>query len=120
MVAVVTDKKVRAGTIQVAVCAISKTFKMDGCPNPLYCTKGRYWLPLKCQIEGYQRQDPPSQCKLAVPISLVEYLVQLGASSNLPKLQATCDACTIAFYYLLHISEYTSHCHNDCCHTQQF
>ena len=93
---------------------------MDGRPNPLYHAEGHYWLPLECQIEGYQHQDPPSQCKLAIPISLIEYLVQLGASSNSPKLQSTCDACTIAFYYLLHISEYTSHCCNDCHHTQQF
>ena len=46
-------QQVRAGTIQVAVCAIGKTFEMDGCPNPLYCAKGRYWLPLEWQIEGY-------------------------------------------------------------------
>ena len=113
-------QQVRAGTIQVAVCAIGKTFEMDRHPNPLYHAEGRYWLPLKHQIEGYQHQDPPSQCKLAVPISLIEYLVQLGASSNSPKLQATCDACTIAFYYLLRIGKYTSHHCNDCCHTQQF
>ena len=113
-------QQVRAGTIQVAVCAISKTFEMDRRPNPLYCAEGRYWLPLKHQIEGYWCQDPPSQCKLAVPISLIEYLVKLSASSNSPKLQATCDACTITFYYLLRIVEYTSHCHNDRCHTQQF
>ena len=94
---------------------------MDGCPNPLYHAEGHYWLPLECQIEGYQCQDPPShQCKLAIPISLVKYLVQLGASSNSPKLQATCDACTITFYYLLHIGKYTSHCHNNCHCTQQF
>ena len=31
-----------AGTIQVTVCAIGKTFKLDGHPNPLYRTKGHY------------------------------------------------------------------------------
>jgi hypothetical protein len=113
-------QQVRAGTVQVAVCAIGKTFEMDGRPNPLYRAEGRYWLPLERQIEGYRRQDPPSQCKLAVPVSLVEYLVQLGASSNSPKLQATCDACTIAFYYLLRVGEYTSHRRNDRRRTQQF
>ena len=118
--AVADNKQVRAGTVQVAVCAIGKTFEMDRRPNPLYCAKGRYWLPLERQIEGYQCQDPPSQCKLAIPISLVEYLVKLGASSNSPKLQATCDACTITFYYLLHVSKYTSHHHNDCHCKQEF
>ena len=33
-------QQVRAGTIQVAVCAIGKTFEMDRCPNPLYRAEG--------------------------------------------------------------------------------
>ena len=41
------QQQVRASTIQVAICAIGKTFEMDGCPNPLYHAKGRYWLPLE-------------------------------------------------------------------------
>ena len=45
--------RVRAGTVQVAICAIGKTFEMDGLPNPLYCTDGCYWLPLERQIEGF-------------------------------------------------------------------
>ena len=39
--------RVCAGTIQVAVCAIGKTFELDGRPNPLYHTEGRYWLQLE-------------------------------------------------------------------------
>ena len=46
--------RVRAGTIQVAICAIGKTFKLDGLSNPLYRTDGRYWLPLERQIEGFR------------------------------------------------------------------
>ena len=92
---------VHAGTVQVAICTIGKTFKLDGCENPLHHAEGRYWLPLERQIEGLQQQDPPAQCKLAVPVSLVEHLVKLGASSNSPKVQATCDMYTISFYYLL-------------------
>ena len=39
--------QVRAGTIQVMICAIGKTFELDGLPNPLYRTEGRYWLQLE-------------------------------------------------------------------------
>ena len=39
--------RVQAGTIQVMICAIGKTFELDGLPNPLYCTEGRYWLQLE-------------------------------------------------------------------------
>ena len=102
-------QQVRAGTIQVTVCAIGKTFELDGLMNPLYHTKGRYWLPLEHQIEGYHCQDPLAQCKLAIPISLIEYLVKLVASSSSSKVQATCNMCTAALYFLLHVGKYTSH-----------
>ena len=46
--------QVRAGTVQVAICAIGKTFELDGLPNPLYRTEGRYWLQLERQIEGFR------------------------------------------------------------------
>ena len=39
--------RVQAGTIQVMICTIGKTFEMDGLPNPLYRTDGCYWLPLE-------------------------------------------------------------------------
>ena len=45
--------RVCAGTVQVAICAISKTFELDGLPNPSYCTEGRYWLQLERQLEGF-------------------------------------------------------------------
>jgi hypothetical protein len=112
--------RVRAGTVQVALCAIGKTFEMDGLPNPLYRTDGKYWLQIERQIEGYRRQDPPAQHKLAVPIRLVEFLADLGANSTLPKVQAICDMSTIAFYYLLRVGEYTSHRKSENRRTKQF
>jgi hypothetical protein len=61
------------------------------------------------QIKGYRQQDPPTQHKLAVPVSLIEYLVKLGKNSPSDKVAAICDMFTIAFYYLLHVGEYTGH-----------
>ena len=112
--------QVRTGTVQVAICAIGKTFELDGLQNPVYRTEGRYWLPLERQLEGFRRHDPPAQHKLAVPISLVEHIVNLGTSSPSNKVRAICDMCTIAFYYLLRVGEYTSHRRQDRRRTQQF
>ena len=46
--------RVHAGTIQVALCAIGKTFEMDGLPNPTYHCEGKYWLQIECIIEAYR------------------------------------------------------------------
>ena len=112
--------RVRAGTVQVAICAIGKTFELDGLPNPSYRTEGRYWLQLERQLEGFRRQDPPAQHKLAVPVSLINFLINQGNSSPSTKVKAICDMCSIAFYYLLRVGEYTSHRRKDRRRTQQF
>jgi hypothetical protein len=115
-----SGNRVRASTVQVALCAIGKTFEMDGRANPTYRSEGKYWLPIERQIEGYRRQDPPAQHKLAVPVSLIEYLVELGKHSPSEKVAAICDMCTIAFYYLLRVGEYTGHRQLDRRRTKQF
>jgi hypothetical protein len=112
--------RVQAGTVQVALCAVGKTFEMDGRDNPTYRCEGKYWLQLERQIEGYRRQDPPAQHKLAVPVSLIEYLVKFGAQSPSAKVTAICDMCAVAFYYLLRVGEYTGHRRNDRRCTKQF
>jgi hypothetical protein len=93
--------KVRAGSVQVALRAIGKTFELDGLPNPTYRSEGKYWLKIQRLIEAYRRQDPPPQHKLAVPVSVVNHLVDVGSTSKSDKLRASCDMATIAFYYLL-------------------
>jgi hypothetical protein len=111
---------VRAGTVQVALRAIGKTFEMDGLPNPTYRCEGRYWLKLERLIEAYRRQDPPPQHKLAVPVSLINHLHELGTTSKSDKVQAICDMSAIAFYFLLRVGEYTSHRKKDRRRTKQF
>jgi hypothetical protein len=39
--------RVRAATVQVSICAIGKTFEMDGRANPTYRSEGKYWLPIE-------------------------------------------------------------------------
>jgi integrase len=112
--------RVRAGTVQVALCAIGKSFEMDGRPNPTYRCEGKYWLQLERLIEAYRRQDPPAQHKLAVPVSLVEHLQDLRKTSSSEKVITVCDMSTIAFYYLLRVGEYTGHRKKDRRRTKQF
>jgi hypothetical protein len=39
--------RVRAGTVQVTLRAIGKTFAMDGLSNPTYWSEGKYWLKIE-------------------------------------------------------------------------
>jgi hypothetical protein len=112
--------QVTAGTVQVALRAIGATFELDARPNPTYRSEGKYWLPLQRLIEGYRRDDPPAQPKLAVPISVIKHLHDVATGSDSNKVQAVSDMSTIAFFYLLRVGEYTSHRQHEHRRTQQF
>jgi Phage integrase family len=57
-------------------------------------------------IHGYKREDPASEPKLAVPVSITEHILNTH-SRHCPKSEATADLINIAFYYLLRVGEYT-------------
>lgn len=114
------NAQVRCGTVQVALRAIGAKFELDGKPNPTYRAEGKYWLAIQEQLEGYRRQDPPACPKLAIPVSVVNHLIDAAAVSQTPKAQATADLCLIAFYFLLRVGEYTHHGSKDRRRTQQF
>ena len=112
--------QVRAGSVQVALRAIGKTFELEGLPNPTYRSEGKYWLRIQRLVEAYRRQDPPAQHKLAVPVSVVNHLVEIGLHAASDKTKACCDLSTIAFYFLLRVGEYTGHGKKDKRRTKQF
>ena len=58
-------------------------------------------------LEGYRRVDPAPSRKLAVPISVVHYIIRKAAHFNTPRQRAIANLCTIAFYYLLRAGEYS-------------
>jgi hypothetical protein len=91
----------------VTLCAISTTFQMDHEPSPLVKMQGQYTKKISQLLESYQREDPPSKPKLAVPLSVPNYLVLAGLNSNDPKRRAVGNLATIAFHYLLRSGEYT-------------
>ena len=57
-------------TVQVALRAVTKKFKLDGQRNPLVNPQGGYTQKIKQLLNGFQKFDPPPQRKLAVPISV--------------------------------------------------
>jgi hypothetical protein len=82
---------------------------LDAKPNPCYRdgTTPKYWKALEQQVEGYRRQDPVPQAKLAVPVSVPRWCVAQGLLASSPKTQAIGDLTNLAFYYLLRVGEYT-------------
>ena len=91
----------------MALRAITATLLLDGKQSPLGKEKDGYPKPIKQLLEGYKRQDPPPQPKLAVPLSVPRHLVAKAACTLCPKTKAIRDMTIIAFYYLLRVGEYT-------------
>jgi hypothetical protein len=99
-------RPVRAQTVALALRAVSQTHALDGEQNPLANEKGNIHVTLQRQIESYKRQDPPSQHKLALPYIAIHHL-NITRPDNNPQFQAIHDLCTIAWFYLLRVGEYT-------------
>jgi hypothetical protein len=67
------------------------------------------FLPaIQVMIDGYTKADPPTKKMLPVEANVLELMVKMGyRKEGLIKAQAVGDLALIAFYYLLHIGEYT-------------
>ena len=79
--------------------------------------QGKYPKVIQQLLEGYRREDPPAQPKLAVPLTVPQYIL-LTAKDQ--ETQAIADLSIIAFYYLLRVGEYTRHRVKDKKRTKQF
>jgi hypothetical protein len=82
-------------------------------------TEGKIHLVLRRQIEKYKRDDPSTKRKIALPYSAIKHLCQTRLDHN-PKQQAIHDLCTIAWFYLLRVGEYTTTATTARRRTQQF
>jgi len=58
-------------------------------------------------LEGFERKDPPSQPRLAIPLLVIKHLQLQAKASTSQKTKSFADLCAIAFYYLLRVGEYT-------------
>ena len=69
-------------------------------------------------LNGWRKEDPPTEKKLPVEANIPEYLCHIGMCSSATPLEVTAgDLTLIAFYYLLRVGEYT--CKSTCNNTKQ-
>ena len=94
-------------TVQVALQAVTKKFKLDGQQNPLVNAQGVYTQKIKQLLSGFRKFDPLPKRKLAVPLSVPVWLLKQGSTSTDPLYKAVGDLTIIAFYFLLRPGEYT-------------
>ena len=113
-----SQRKVRAQTVQVSLRAVASKFEMDGEPSPVATSQGKYHKKIGQLIEGYRRNDPAPQYKLAVPLTVPAYMYSYGRHGT-TKHKAIGDMAIIAFFYLLRVGEYTKE-GNKRTRTQQF
>jgi hypothetical protein len=81
---------------------------LDGYPDPRKSSPAQHNLdlPLAHLLKKYNDEDPPAQQKLAVPVSTVKKICKHYKFSD--HHRAVADLCTIAFFYLLQVGEYTT------------
>jgi len=100
--------QIRAGTVQEALSAIGKTFELAGLPNPLYQPNSdKFEIHIRRQLEAFRRIDPPSKPQLAVPVAIPNWIYQTSRQSKNPHIRAIGELSLMAFFFLLHVGEYT-------------
>ena len=103
-------RQVSAQTVRQAIRGIAKTTELDGRgPSPLHIAPNRYIAVVEEQVNCYSADDPPPDQKIAVPVSVPNFLYKLGlmSSTKVEFNTAVGELILIAFYFLLRIGEYT-------------
>ncbi len=102
-------RQVQSSTVTGAITAVGQTITLACNENPTKVLGSEKFLPaLQIMIDGYTKANPPMQKKLPVEADVPELLIGMGyGKSGSIQLQAVGDLSLIAFYYLLHIGEYT-------------
>jgi hypothetical protein len=102
-------RKVRATTVSAALTSVNKVILLAYNKEPLKVEGTNNFIPIISQtLQGWGKEDPPTEKKLLVEVDVVQHLVKCsmapGADS---RLRCIADWILIAFYFLLHIGEYT-------------
>ena len=100
-------KQIRAGSVRTAITAIAQTIALDRGEMPLHNEIGNYHAPISHMIDGFKKEDPASEKKLAVGVDIPEHCCKEGLKSGTAKGLAVGDLIIIAFFFLLRIGEYT-------------
>ena len=63
-------KQVRVGSVRTAITAIAQTIALDRGEMPLHNEIGNYHAPISHMIDGFKKEDPASEKKLAVGVDI--------------------------------------------------
>ncbi len=102
-------KQVQTGTVVGALTAIGQEIALACGKKTTKVNGSKKLLPRLQQIyDGWQKEDPPTTKQLPVEANVPELLAKKGCNGSATELErAIGDLSLIAFYYLLHIGEYT-------------
>ena len=113
--------QIKVGSVRAAINAVASTIALERGETPLHNEGGDYHLAIRQMFDGWAKEDPPVEKKLAVGVDLPEEACARGRRSKKAKLMAIGDWILIAFYFLLRIGEYTMKAtRNDTKQTVQF
>ncbi len=102
-------KRIVTGTVVGALMAVGQEIVLACGDNPTKVMGSEKPLPQLSQIyDRWRKEDPPTTKQLPVEANVPELLAKKGRDGNATELdQAVGNLALIAFYYLLHIREYT-------------
>jgi hypothetical protein len=100
--------QVKVQSVSKALRAVGQKYILDGHPDPQRALPAQQALdlPIAHLLKKYHDDDPPAEPKLAILMSTVDTIAQKYTFSYHHK--AVADLCTIAFFYLLRVGEYTT------------
>lgn len=104
------NRTVRASTVSSALTSVGQTIALVFEHNPFKVLgSDRFHGRISQTLDSWKRTDPAPSKKLPVEADVPEYLVNIGLQHYATILdRAVGDLCTIAFYYLLRVGEYTN------------
>jgi hypothetical protein len=102
-------KRVQTGTVVGALTAVGQEIALACGETPTKVTGSKKLLPRLQQIyDGWRKEDPPTTKQLPVEANVPELLAEKGRNGSVMELERAIGGLSlIAFYYLLHIGEYT-------------
>ena len=102
----------------MALQDLATTWELEGKPNLLADTQGHYPKEIKLLLLRFKQENPAIQAKLAIPVSVPNYLYLKGIKGT-QRDKTVGDLALIAFYFLLRVGKYTYHKPSDTCRTNQ-
>jgi len=103
-------KQVKVDSIQTAIGAIAKVIKLAGFANPLHRTgTTNYHAAIALQTESYHQTNPTPIKQMAVLVKIPNFIYENTRKAEDCRVQAIGELTLIAFYFLLHVGEYTHH-----------